>query len=198
MTSLVCVEDLKEADDLVFWRTYGREGSGCALAFPIEQFKDERALYQVQYGEQKVLECLDALGRMLDTYVEIDGAEQVQDSESSAALPSILSTGLSPLVYLHKLEHYRYEKEARIVMPYSNISDGLYVDTSSAASPIAWRHFVQLPSLKIEELLASSSSIILGPTVESPANAQFVLQRVLQKQKISGPTVKTSSISYRR
>ena len=198
MTSLVCVEDLKEVDDLIFWRTYGREGSGCAIVFPIDRFKDERALFKVQYGEDRVLDCLDALGRMLDEYVEIDGAEQVQDSESSVALPQPLSSGLSPLVYLHKSDYYGYEKEARIVMPYSSIADGLYLDTSSAASPVSWRHFAQLPSLRTQDLLLSPSWITLGPTVESPANAQFVLQRVLHNQGIYGPTVQASSISYRR
>ena len=198
MTSLVCVDDLKQVDDLVFWRTYGREGSGCALTFPIDRFKDKCAPYQVQYGEQRVLECLDALNQMLDEYVKISGAEQVQNLASFERLPKILLTGLSPLVYLHKSDDYVYEKEARIVMPYSEISDELYLDASSASSPVTWRHFAHLPGLKIKNLLVSFSSITLGPTVASPANAQFVLQRVLEEQGLYGVTVEPSSISYRR
>ena len=198
MTSLVCVNELQQVDNLVFWRTYGREGSGCALAFPIDRFTDKYMPYQVQYGEQKVLECLNALDQTLNAYVEIESAEQINDLESLDELPSSLSDGLSPLVYLHKSDDYAYENEARIVMPYSDISDGIYLDASLAVSPESWRHFAQIQGLRIKNLLVSFSSITLGPTVESPANAQFVLQRVLEKQGLYGVTVKPSSISYRR
>ena len=199
MTSLVCVESLDEVDDLVFWRTYGREGSGCALAIPIDRFKDERALYQVQYGETEVVSCLGVLEEILDAYIAINGAKQMQELESFAELPGVLATGLSPMVYLHKSDDYKYEKEARIVIPYSDISDGLYLDTASTnSSPSSLRHFAQLDTLQMKNMLVSESLIKLGPTVEAPSNIQFVLQRVLEKLGFYGPDVETSSISYRR
>ena len=50
-TSLTQVRKPEEADDLVSWRTYGREGAGCALVFPVERFLGLDNLFRVRYGE---------------------------------------------------------------------------------------------------------------------------------------------------
>ena len=46
--SVTYVGDAAEADKLVFWRTYGKEGAGCALAFPIACFKEQGNLFRVR------------------------------------------------------------------------------------------------------------------------------------------------------
>ena len=114
-------------------------------------------------------------------------------------LPTPLVSVLSPLVYLYKSEAYEYEKEARIVIPFADLENGLYLQGSSVTRiPIAWRHFAEVPSLQVRELLVSESHIVLGPTVESVANVQFVLERLLRERQLYGPRVEQSTISYRR
>ena len=197
-TSLTYVGDAAEADKLVFWRTYGRDGTGCALAFPMACFKGQRNLFRVRYGEAAAAECLDTLSELLEAYGKIPGAEFRPMSRMSE-LPTPLVNVLSPLVYLYKSEAYEYEQEARIVIPFSDLTNGLYLQGSSVTHiPAAWRHFAEVPNLQVRQLFVSESRIVLGPTVESAANVKFVLERRLLERQLYGPTVEQSTISYRR
>ena len=198
-TSLTHVEDAAEADNLVFWRTYGKEGTGCALAFPMTCFEEQTNVFRIRYGEGEVATCLDTLSELLEEYGKIPGAPDFSSMSRISELPKPLVSVLSPLVYLYKSEAYEYEKEARIVIPFSDLENGLYLQGSSVAGiPVAWRHFAEVSSLQVAQLFVSESRIVLGPTVESAANVQFVLERLLLERRLYGPTVTQSTISYRR
>lgn len=195
--SLVCVDNLKEVDDLVFWRTYGRDGSGCALAFPISCFDGLNRLFRVLYGQQAVTSCLEKLNQICEEYSTISEVPHIKDMASR--INTSIMKGLSPLVYLHKSEDYMYEKEARIIVPFPDIDpDDLYCQISTTTgSPPRWRHFAHLPELRLKRLLVSDSWVMLGPTVHAADNIKFVLQQILDRFAPLGPKVKTSTISYR-
>lgn len=199
-TSLTYVRAAAEADNLMFWRTYGKEGTGCALVFPMMCFDGHTVpLFQVRYGGREVDACLDMLFELLEEYVTILGAPDLKKLRKFEELPSPLVDALSPLVYLYKSCDYKYEQEVRIVVPFPDLKNGLYLQGSSVtAIPLAWRHFAELPSLLASELFVSDSYIFLGPTVETATNVQFVLERLLHAHGLYGPTVKQSTISYRR
>ena len=197
--SLVCAKSLEKADDLVFWRTYGRDGTGCALAFPIASFAGTKTLFRVQYGPRAVKSRLTKLHDMFDGYSRVSGVHDIKSMASSRDINKTLSNALSPLVYLHKSKDYSYEKEARIVIPFSDIDrDAVYCQIPSTTNaPRGWRHFAELPELSIAKLLVSNSVIILGPTVDAPDNIKFVLQQRLDQFAPHGPKVTTSRIAYR-
>ena len=198
-TSLTYVGDAAEADKLMFWRTYGREGTGCALAFPMVSFEDQDNVFRVRYGKAAVARCLRTLSELLGAYSAIPGAPNFPSMSQVSELPKPLVNVLSPLVYLYKSQDYEYEKEVRIVIPFADLENGLYLQGSSVTGiPVAWRHFAEVPSLEVPQLFVSGSRIVLGPTVESVANVQFVLKRLLLTRKLYGPKVKRSTISYRR
>ena len=113
-TSLTYVGDTVEADNLVFWRTYGKEGTGCALAFPMTCFDGQANLFRIRYGEGEVATCLDTLSELLEEYGKIPGAPDFSSMSRISELPKPLVSVLSPLVYLYKSEAYEYEKEVRI------------------------------------------------------------------------------------
>ena len=183
----------------MFWRTYGKEGTGCALAFPIACFEGQENLFRVRYGKDAAAACLKKLSELLEAYGEIPGAPDFQSMSRISELPKPFVNVLSPLVYLYKSEAYKYETEARIVIPFSDLENGLYLQSSSATSiPAAWRHFAEVPSLQVPELFVSESRIVLGPTVDSAANVKFVLERLLLERQLYGPKVEQSTISYRR
>ena len=199
LTSLTYVRHLREADNLVFWRTYGREGTGCALAFPMVCFEGQGNVFRVGYGKSAAAECLGTLTELLERYGEVPGAPEFTNMSRISELPKPLANVLSPLVYLYKSEAYEYEKEARIVIPFSDLENGLYLQGASVAGiPVVWRHFAEVPSLQVPQLFVSESRIVLGPTVESAANIQFVLERLLLERQLYGPKVEQSTISYRR
>ena len=140
-TSLTHVGNVAEADNLVFWRTYGKEGTGCALAFPITCFEGQDNLFLVRYGKSAVAACLDTLSALLKAYGQIPGAPDFPSMRRISELPKPLVTVLSPLVYLYKSNDYAYEKEVRIVIPFSGLENGLYLHGSSVAGrPAGWRH----------------------------------------------------------
>ena len=198
-TSLTYVKDSAKADNLMFWRTYGREGTGCALAFPVVCFEGQDNFFLVRYGKSAVAACLDTLSALLEAYGQIPGAPDFPGMRRISELPKPLVTVLSPLVYLYKSKDYAYEKEVRIVIPFSDLENGLYLHGSSVAGrPAAWRHFAEVPSLQVSKLFLSESRIFLGPTVESAANVQFVLEKLLLERQLYGPKVKQSTISYRQ
>ena len=198
-TSLTYVGDAAKADNLVFWRTYGREGTGCTLVFPMACFEGQDSLFWVRYGKDAAAACLDTLSELLEAYGEIPGAPNFRSMSRIVELPKSLVNVLSPLVYLYKSEAYEYENEVRIVVPFSDVKNGLYLQGSSVTRiPVAWRHFAEVPSLQVPQLFVSESRIVLGPTVESAANIQFVLERRLLELQLYGPKVEQSTISYRR
>ena len=198
-TSLTHVEDETKADNLVFWRTYGRDGSGCALAFPVTCFEGQKNLFRVRYGKVAAGECVGRLSALLEAYGEVPGAPDFAGIGNVLELPQPIVNVLSPLVYLYKSKAYEFEREARIVVPFSDLDNGLYLQGSSMGGLlVAWRHYAQLSDLQIKDLLVSNSRILLGPTVETAANVQFVLERLLVERRLYGPKVKQSTISYRR
>ena len=58
--------------------------------------------------------------------------------------------------------------------------------------------FGETSGLRVPLLFVSESRIVLGPTVESAANVQFVLERLLLERQLYGPKVTQSTISYKR
>ena len=199
VASFVCVSNLREVDDLVFWRTYGKEGRGCALAFPVSCFLGEPNIFRVRYGEAPVTESLDKLVELLDEYDRIQGSTRIRDIERTEELPKSFQKVLSPLVYLCKSRAYSYEKEARIVYPFSDLKGKLYLQGWPQEKPsVVWRHFAQVPSMAATRLFVTDAYVMLGPTVEFGANVQFVLDRLLLRQGHYGPKVVRSDISYRR
>ena len=193
-TSLRRVSKAEDADNLVFWRTYGRDGTGCALVFPAERLAGLDKLYTVRYGVKDAKDCLGRIEAALDAYdkLGIPGGPDFAGSGSSARLPSSIENVLSPLVHLYKSEHYEYEKEARIVVPFSDLEKGALLQKGAGG----WRHFAQLPELKIEKLLESPSEIVYGPSVEVSPNLEFVLRELIRQRGVYA-RVRPSGISYR-
>ena len=191
-TSLKQVGKAEDADELVSWQTYGGDGKGCALVFPAKRLEGLHKLYTVRYGAEAAMDCLNRIDAALDAYTSlgVPGAPDFAGSRGPYHLPSSIANVLSPLVYLYKSEHYGSEREARVVVPFSDLEKGALLQKGS------WRHFAQLPELKIGKLLESPAKIVFGPSVVGLANLKFVLSALLRQRGI-GPTLTQSGISYR-
>ena len=196
-TSLRQVEDAGAADNLVFWRAYGRDGMGCALVFSAGCLEGLKELYCVRYGEGEAKACLRRVEDALDAYSgRVQGAPDF--TGSSGTVPAPIVSALSPLVYLYKSRDYEYEREARVVVPFSDLGQRqALLHKERARENGTWRHFAQLPELKIEQLLVTGSEIVYGPSVNVSPNLEFVLLKLLQQRGLYGPRVKPSRISYR-
>lgn len=199
VASFRAVSRLNDVDDLVFWRTYGNNGQGCAIVFPVSFFTADTPAMQVQYGRQSVQLTLDNLSNVFNSLTSVKSLRNSTTLTRTDSLPKYISLCLSPIPFLHKANDYKYESEVRVVAPYSDLAPkSLFChrihDTDSGSK---LRHFANLKALHIDNILRSDSFIILGPAVTSKPNLIFVLEKRLANLGLVGSDIIPSTIEYR-
>ena len=207
-TSFVVPRDAKRIesvrDNLVFWRTYGREGTGCSLAIKIPAHR----LYQVRYGETKTAveavasiehKILDALSPMMDLD-ESGPKEQDIPALLREATAVAMREEAEAVLYLHKSKAYNYENEARVVKTVRSIKEERKRDIvfEYESSKNKTRHYYEDDDLSVENLLVTGSIITLGPCVSFKENMAYYLEHLKEKSGLVGPEVRQSEVSYRR
>lgn len=193
------------SDNLVFWRTYGKEGLGCSLSV----FVPPNRLKKVLYGPGKkrgkegvegtvkilrpVLDCLDPLATVAGQGLREDIRE---------ALAKNIWKFLERFRYLYKSEAHEYEEECRLVLVESDIlnqDEIQFEHQGETNSPSGMRHYCVDEDLSIRgELLRSGTFITLGPCVTYSYNVRYYLEVLKKKAKFYGPEIRISQIPYRR
>ena len=180
------------SDNLVFWRTYGREGKGCSILYSVEA----RYLQQILYGNgvKKTIELLRPILESLAPIVAANG-ESIHD-----LLAATVWSSLRSILYLYKSTAYAYEDERRYVLPSSEVDPAdiyyEYQDTPFGMPRI--RHYLERPELSINELLPSGSIITIGPCVPQPNHVRRRLSSIASRALAGQPEIRLSEISYRQ
>ena len=193
------ISKVEETDDLIFWRTYGREGKGCALVFPVSFLGEDTPVFEVKYGANNIQSTLDQLSAVFDGLSSAKSIRKHGLTYSGGEVPKKVASALSPMPYLYKSDDYCYENEVRVVVPYLDIyPNALYChQISDYATGTKLRHFAHFPKLNIPNLLRSNSFLYIGPAVPSKNNLEFVLNHRLQYLGLSGIKIRSSKIDYR-
>lgn len=193
------VSEVEEVDDLVFWRTYAKEGEGCAIVCPVSFFGPDTPVLQVKYGDESVKSSLDHLSTIFSALSSARSLRQHNLLYTTNAVPKYVSSSLSPIPYVHKAKDYEFEAEVRVVVPFVDlIPRSLFCHRiHDRETGVKLRHFAHLPALKVLNLLRTDSLIMLGPAVQSKTNLSFVLQRRLINIGLVGTKICTSKIDYR-
>ena len=186
------------SDNLVFWRTYGREGGGCSLSVPIPRSQLKRIIY----GSEEIEETIKLLSPVLD-YLDplLKIKKESLRKDIISALAEIVWKPLERFRYLYKSDAYRYENECRLVLDKSDLLDKGKIHFELQAqnnSSKRIRHYYINEKLAVERLLISGSSITLGPCVENLYNVIYCLEELKQKAGLVGAEIKTSKIPYRK
>ena len=191
------------SDNLVFWRTYGQEGEGCALSLrtPLS------GLRKVFYGSEEesvkhTVKELQSVLEQLDPLVEIDNTS-TRDSIQKELAETVWES-LEKIRYLYKSEAYEYENECRFVIPELDIDDREkisieYQDRND--SPARIRHYYENfedKDFQLNKLMESGSSITLGPCVPYRDNVRYCIEELKRKAGLHGPEVKDSKILYQK
>ena len=188
-------------DDLVYWRTYGREAGGCSLEVEVPSNSLRRVFYGPRNAE-------DAIGD-LQPILQILEPLQAVNRKIRQSLVSAFWESLGRIQYLYKSEDYKFEKECRFVVCQSDIDEKrIHFDFSGGTDFSAQvRHFCQHEDLSIERIFISGSSVTLGPRVSHPDDLQRILellrQRIVERLKRVHAAegfyfqVKPSKVSYR-
>ena len=187
-------EEIEIGDNLVFWRTYGNEGRGCSLKFPISH----ESLKKVLYGE-RVNETIGVIEPILDAISPLFAdAKQVPIAVRRKAINEITNS-LKGILYLYKSSAYEYENEGRIVDLESEVAeDQIHFDyqAGSVGRPRI-RHYIDFSAASLKTLLSSESIITIGPTVPHRENVREYLEKIKRKINLLGPQIKLSKIPYR-
>ena len=193
------LSQVSEVDELLFWRTYGKDGKGCAIVFPVSFLAPDTPILQVRYGPDSVKSCLDNLNNVFSALSAARSLRQSGLLYASGEIPTYVSASLSPIPYLHKANDYDFEEEVRVVVPYVDLHPKSLSchRTHHGASRITLRHFAHLKTLEISNLLRTDSVIYIGPTALKQDNIRFVLERRLANLRLFGAKVVVSKIDYR-
>ena len=185
------------SDNLVFWRTYGREGAGCSLTLVVPRSQ----LRRVRYGRDAVRKTGQILSSALDSIHEclspLLGLSLPVDIEQH--LKRTVAGHIDRIRYLYKSEAYDYEREFRIVIPEVDAEKGLitFHYEERDGFDIRIKHYYENKELEVQEILVTGSSITLGPRVSKPDNMRYYLESLLRQAGLFyGPKFRTSQIPY--
>ena len=197
------------ANDLLFWRTYGREGTGCSLLLSLSAVSEE--IKEVTYGEiatassiesidQALKSVSDAANRVIGIATD-DGILQEDAPNASEMISNQLQAELKKVRYLYKDLPYGFEQECRLVeTPDSVTEKGIRPEfdySGTQATPVV-KKYVDHPSLNLTaNIFDSRSQIMLGPLVPNPVHTKEYIERLLREAEFHGPRVEISEIAYR-
>ena len=105
-------QELRDEDDLRYWRSYGDEGKGCSIRFPVRDIPFRRVLY----GQEKVTRALDTLD-LTSIWNALQPLTTDRNERVSSTATDILSErirrNITRILYLYKDDAYKYEQECK-------------------------------------------------------------------------------------
>ena len=202
-------QSVDPANDLLFWRLYGREGTGCSLKLSLTAASEE--IREVTYGEIATADSIASIDSGLaavfyvtERVVNIatdDGLLKENAPDTSNIINEQIQAELKKIRYLYKDFTYQFEKECRLVETPESVADkGIRADFdySGTQGTAVVKKYIGHPSLKLTAgMLDSNSQITLGPLLPNPLHTKEYIKRLLQDVAFYGPCVRISKIPYR-
>ena len=186
------------SDNLIFWQMYGQEGEGCSLSLPVPRSR----LRRVRYGTAALKSTVEMLMRILDSLEPLLSIGKASLRESvREKLAETVWKSLERIRYLYKSGAYKHENECRFVVAESDIPDKdkiFFEDQNLNDSPIRIKHYYEHEDLEIKTLLATGSSIRLGPRVPHAENVCYFLNTLRQRAGLAHQEIKISKIPYQK
>ncbi len=139
------------SDNLVFWRTYGREGEGCSLKLSVPSCRLRKVLYGADAA--RVTEC--AILPILAILSPLAGI----DEHTQRILTEAIWEPLERVRYLYKSEAYDYEDEHRFVVHKSDVDEGdiCFDYSGNGDGQMRVRHYCEQEDLNIHKILVSGT-----------------------------------------
>ena len=163
ITSFVRSQDDKDmSDNLVFWRTYGKDGTGCSLTVAVRADLLRRVFYlvsDIEKTKQIILPVLDAVGPLARA-----------DASCAELISRSIWKHLEGVRYLYKDEAYHHENEHRIAIPATSSEiepNSIQFQPYEPDGPVVEvRHYYEIDGLALGKILSSGSELMLGPAVK--------------------------------
>ena len=201
ITSFVLTSDDDKSDmsdDLVFWRTYGRDGKGCSLTVDVRRQLLRKVLYEPDDVEAVRITLLP----VLDVVTPLAQA----DEDCARAISRTIWKRLVGVRYLYKDKAYHHEQEYRVVIPGDSpdirLAGVRFETCEEGGSIVEVRHYCEISDLDLRELLASNSRLILGPSVNDRYSVRLYFEDLRSQARaddrgLYGFPIQESQIRYR-
>ena len=197
-------------NDLIFWRAYGREGTGCSLKLQLDSSAAEE-MRKVTYRPESTVENIKSIEKKLphvfdlaDRVVQIAMAEGLLHNHtlhSREIVNNQVRKGMEKTKYLYKDLAYQHENECRLVETSETVKEKRIetkFDYSGAQGMEVVKKYIEHPSLKLtDKVLHSKTKITVGPRVPNPADTKEYIEKLLKKVAF-GAEVEISEIPYRK
>ena len=186
------------SDDLVFWRTYGRDGKGCSMTVDVRRQLLRQVLYEpaeVQAAKMTLLPILDAVTPLARA-----------DEDCAKTISGTIWKRLAGVRYLYKDMAYHHEQEYRVAIPGDSPEirlGGVRFETyEEGGSIVEVRHYCEIADLGLRKLLASNSKLILGPSVNDRYSVRLYFEDLRGQARANDPgihnfPIQESQIRYR-
>ena len=189
----------KAADNLPFWRLYGREGTGCSLTVSLRLLQQD--LLAVKYGPKDTRDSVARLGSAIGHLQKT--AEIVADEigVSAQSLDQMVDFAMGKVRYLYKSEAYDYEKECRVVETPSTIDDkGIEAQFDYSGPPgQQWpKRYINHDRLAVRNIFTTGCIITLGQAVLHKEETKDYVQHLLNRASLAGPEVRCSQLDYKQ
>ena len=187
IASFVSDKDRRDmSDDLVFWRTYGRDGYGCSLTVDVRRQLLRKVLYEpadVEVVRTTLLPTLDAVTSLAQV-----------DDHCAQVISETAWKHLAKVRFLYKDLAYHHEQEYRVAMledsPAIRSGGARFEPYEEGGSIVEVRHYCEMAALDLRELLASNSSVILGPSVRDRYSVRLYFEGLKQQARASDPRLR--------
>ena len=184
-------------DNLMYWRTYGKNGEGCSLALSVPS----DLLKKVLYGRDGFDPALTIMRDVLDFLDSVmDKVPRSLRKSIGKTLSQIVWKFLEEFLYLYKSTPHDHEKEYRIVLPEKAIEDKdkiRFEPRKGDNSPARVRHYYMDKRLEIGKLFDDNSFVTLGPCVNNSYNMSYYLRDLMRKAGVFNSEIVPSMIPYR-
>ena len=180
-------------NELVFWRTYGKEGTGCSLTMTVQN----NLLRKVLYGPAEVEKTRAVLSPVLDAIQPLlaygEGIQQAFSKEIWRHLEAVR--------FMYKDLPYEFENECRVVFSWDSPDldrTKVHFQTDEERSLLSRvRHYYEIEGLALEKTLCSGSILTLGPTVPDQYSVELYLTQLIEQKELTDLKVESSRIPYR-
>ena len=192
VTSFVGGQDgVDMSDDLVFWRSYGKDGKGCSLTVSVRADLLRRVFYidsEIESTRQMILPVLDAVAPLARA-----------DAGCAELISAAIWKHLEGTRYLYKDVAYHHENEHRIAIPAesSDIEPSrIQFQPYEADGPIVEvRHYCEIDGLGLGQILSSGSKLTLGPAVEDSYSVRLYLNDLKRRALMQNPDLNDFEIN---
>ena len=174
-------------DKITYWQAYGKDGLGCSIQLPLDSYNE--VVYRVLYGKDEVQKAKDHFKKYFEFGQKLYNKLPEKNRKDFVKK---FWLKFDEIKFLYKDAGYEHEYEYRLVKISKNPEEEFI-----PKHPYL-RRYVLDNCLRVNNILASGSKVVIGPKVINTTRLRQHLTRLAQAKELYGPQFISSKIPYRK